>query len=132
MSDRIATILRLVADGQLSPDEAAPIIEALAAASEQPTIDRPAVERGQALSGRRGGEETQPVHRHLRIRVTERGRQVVNLRIPMAFADAAIGVVPGLSELHAERIRAAIAAGIGGPIIDVEDEDGDGVLISTE
>jgi hypothetical protein len=40
--------------------------------------------------------------------------------------------VPGLSSEQSERIRAAIAAGSSGPIVDVEDEDGDGVVISME
>jgi hypothetical protein len=56
----------------------------------------------------------------------------VNLRIPMAFADTALRVVPGISAEQSDRIRAAIAGGTRGPILDVEDEDGDGVVISME
>jgi hypothetical protein len=70
--------------------------------------------------------------RQLRIRVTERGRQVVNLRIPIGFVDAALGFVPGLGGDQSERIRDAVRSGAVGPIIDVEDPDGDGVLISVE
>ncbi len=71
--------------------------------------------------------------RQLRIRVTERGRQVVNLRIPIAFVETALRFVPGLGGEQAQRIRDAVRAGAVGPILDVEDVDGEGgVLISVE
>jgi hypothetical protein len=76
--------------------------------------------------GRGGG-------RQLRIKVTERGRQVVNLRIPIGFVDTALTFVPGLGGDQADRIRDAVRAGAVGPILDVEDSDGQGgVLISVE
>jgi hypothetical protein len=127
MSD-LETILRLVADGHLSPEDAAPIIDALsakpsdAAAGASPTQAAP-----HAPSAR-----PQNRGRQLRIRVIEKGHQVVNLRVPMAFADMAARVVPGISVGQAASIRAAIDSGSIGPILDVEDEDGDGVLISVE
>jgi hypothetical protein len=71
--------------------------------------------------------------RQLRIRVTERGRQVVNLRIPIGFVETALRFVPGLGGDQAERIRDAVSSGAVGPILDVEDPDGEGgVLISVE
>ena len=90
----------------------------------QRRIDR-ALARAEAQIGEAGG-------RQLRIQVKEHGRQRVNLRIPIGFVDAAIGFVPGLGGDQAERIRDAVKAGETGPIIDVEDPDGDGVLISVE
>jgi hypothetical protein len=78
------------------------------------------------------GDAVRSRGRQLRIRVTEHGRQVVNLRIPIAFVDAALGIVPGIGGDQAERIRQAIMAGDVGPIIDVDDPDGDSVLISVE
>ena len=117
MPDEIEALLRLVADGRLTPDEAAPILEAL---EER----RTGAQAGAALAARPG--------RQLRIRVTEHGRQVVNLRIPLAFAPMAARMVPGLSGEQADRIRAALDAGVLGPIVDVEDEDGSGVLIGIE
>jgi hypothetical protein len=149
MPEELETILRLVADGRLSPEEAGPIIEALTRAERaeaegraadrmtrgetrldrdleraQGRIDR-ALERAQARIGGLGG-------RQLRIQVKEHGRQHVNLRIPIGFVDAALGFVPGLAGDQADRIREAVKAGEIGPIIDVEDPDGDGVLISVE
>ena len=56
----------------------------------------------------------------------------MNLRIPIGFVDAAIGFVPGLGGDQAERIRDAVKSGELGPIIDVEDPDGDSVQISVE
>jgi hypothetical protein len=170
MPDELEAVLRLVAEGRLTPDEAAPIIEALARASraeaEPDPIDEPfddafaaagddwglgdrisrRVERQVARAGRRVARARARARearadagvgsaggRHLRIRVTERGRQVVNLRIPIGFVDTALRFVPGLGGDQAERIQQAVRAGAVGPILDVEDPDGQGgVLISVE
>ena len=69
--------------------------------------------------------------RALRIQVRESGRSIVNLRVPLAIGRAAIARVPGISEMTFERVREAIAAGIKGPVLEV-DEDGDSVRISLE
>jgi len=70
--------------------------------------------------------------RQLRVRVEEHGRTVVNLRVPLSFAETALNMVPGLAGEQAARVRAALQGGAIGPIIDVEDPDGDAVLISLE
>ena len=124
MSEELETILRLVADGTLTPEQAAPIIDALTAADRGPRAMDPGPQPGDTSVAGRG--------RHLRIRVTERGRQVVNLRIPLAFAEMATRMVPGIDEEGWGRIRQAVATNVVGPILDVEDPDGDGVLISVE
>ena len=152
MPEELETILRLVAEGTLSPDEAAPIIEALTRAERDV---RQARRQGDRLSRHadRAARHADRVSRHvaraearldealgqtkngrqLRIRVTERGRQVVNLRIPIGFVDAALRFVPGLGGEQAAGIRDAVRAGAVGPILDVEDADGEGgVLISVE
>jgi len=133
MGDELPTVLRLVAEGRLSPAEAAPIIEALSRVPGEsrpapPDPDAPIFPTSEAPPGAAASRGA----RQIRIRVTERGRQVVNLRIPMAFADTALRVVPGISSEQSDRIRAAIAGGTLGPILDVEDENGDGVVISME
>ena len=152
MPEELETILRLVADGRLTPDEAAPIIEALTRAEHvhdsSDDFDR-AISRHADRAARHAARVQRHVERaerridaatgrvangrQLRIRVTERGRQVVNLRIPIGFVDAALRFVPGLGGEQAERIRDAVRAGAIGPILDVEDADGEGgVLISVE
>jgi hypothetical protein len=149
MPDELETILRLVAEGTLTPEEAAPIIDALTFAERRSSgHDRHAahaarhaarVDRHLARAEARAeeamarGAAAQRQTRQLRIRVTERGRQVVNLRIPIGFVDAALKMVPGIGGEQASRIRDAVRAGAVGPIIDVEDVDGEGgVLISVE
>jgi len=77
------------------------------------------------------GTRSQDGPRHLRIQVTERGRSVVNLRVPMNIAGWASAYIPGLSDENADRIRSAINSGSRGPIIDIGDGD-DRVLITSE
>ncbi len=130
MPDELQVILRMVAEGHLSPDEAAPVIEALTRGA------KPAsgfAERFGDDSATAGGEARPPSSgRQIRIQVSEHGRQVVNLRIPLAFADMALRMVPGIGQEQTQRISAAVGSGAVGPILDVEDEDGDSVLISVE
>jgi len=133
MRDELTIVLRLVAEGRITPEEAAPLIEALSRApSGAPYGPEPdtGAERGPMPPPAPPFPGSDP--RRLRIRVKERGRQVVNLQIPLGFADTALRMVPGLSDEQGSRIRAAIATRTAGTILDVEDEDGDGVLISTE
>ncbi len=145
MSEELETVLRLVADGTLSPEQAAPIIDALTRAEtadrREPgrdirdrvaeRLDR-AQGRIEAAQARMRERSARSGGRQLRIRVTEHGRQVVNLRIPIGFVDTALQFVPGIGGDQSERIREAVAAGVVGPIVDVESPDGDGVLISVE
>ena len=126
MSGELETVLRLVAEGRLTPEEAAPIIEALSqraspgAPPPPPASPPPPTHHG----GDRG--------RRVRIRVTEAGRKVVDVRVPLAFASAAARMVPGIPESYADLIERAVSADAIGPIVDAESEDGDGVLISVE
>jgi len=123
MSEELETILRLVAEGKLTPEEAAPIVAALSERHAPPPITaiQPVVSRSPGDGARQ-----------LRIRVEEQGRTVVNLRVPLSVAETALNMVPGLAGEQAARVRAALEGGAIGPIIDVEDPDGDAVLISLE
>lgn len=120
--DAIERVLRLVAEGRLTAEEAGPILDALA--------DQPARGGG---TGEPPGESPSgdSSARAIRIEVVEHGRSVVNLRVPLSLGRAAINRVPGLSEVASERIREAIAAGIRGPVLQVDDEDG-GVRVTIE
>lgn len=189
MPEELETILRLVAEGHLTPDEASPIIEALTRTERQTAEDdfdahfdtgfdagfdhdfdvdfdaprRPDLRRLERLGERIDRKVTRRVQRaqaraeaararaeervreaqrvaatlgggrQLRIKITERGRQVVNLRIPIGFVETALKFVPGLGGDQSQRIRDAVRSGAVGPILDVEDPDGQGgVLISVE
>jgi hypothetical protein len=118
----IEKILKLVSEGTLTPEEADEILNALNAANAG---DR---EPEQPM---RAQDQAPNQPRHLRIQVTERGRPVVNLRVPMNIAGWASSYIPGLSEENAFRIRNAINSGERGPIIDIGDGD-DRVLITSE
>ena len=129
--DALERVLRLVADGRLTSEEAGPILDALGADDAPTTVD--ATRR--ADPGPAGGSAPPPSGgpgRAIRVEVTEAGRKVVNLRVPLALGRAALDRVPGLSELTTERIREAIEAGITGPIVAIDEKDGDGVRIVIE
>jgi hypothetical protein len=67
----------------------------------------------------------------LRVQVRDGGRTVVDLQLPGLLAELA-GAVPGIPAAYADRVREAIRAGLRGPIVDVNDEDGSGVTITIE
>jgi hypothetical protein len=128
VSGELEALLRLVAEGRITAEEAAPIVAVLeenarrdggtAAPSVEPGRRGPSVQ--DALAGRR-----------LRVYVAENGRQVINLAIPLATAGFAIDQVPGLSPGHRSRIVEAIRKGTTGPIVEVAD-GGDEVRIAIE
>ncbi|HEY5488264.1 MAG TPA: hypothetical protein VIK00_00365 [Candidatus Limnocylindrales bacterium] len=123
----VAKILNLVSQGVLTPEEADEILTALSSskAEESAPEPQPTPHSGQAT------QSSQREPRHLRIQVTERGRPVVNLRVPMNVAGWASNYIPGLSDQDADRIRGAIASGMRGSIIDIGDDE-DRVLITSE
>jgi hypothetical protein len=152
-ADPLEQVLRLVADGRLTAEEAGPILAAL----DEPT-------RGETAPGTRTGRpakpsggfgptpppgaasrpgagsgsdadspEDRPGHpaTSLRIEVSDAGRKVVNLRLPLAVGRFALDRVPGLSADQVTRVREAMNSGFRGPVL-VVDDDGDGVRISLE
>jgi hypothetical protein len=124
------TVLRLVAEGKLSPEEAAPIIEALSKASAA----RSGAARvlASAADAVEAGRDASARGRRVRIQVNERGRRVVDVRVPLAFAAMAARMVPGIPDSYATLIEQAVDSDTAGTIVDAEDENGDGVLISLE
>jgi hypothetical protein len=64
--------------------------------------------------------------------VTDAGRKVVGVRVPLALGQAALHRVPGLSEATTDRIREAIESGLTGPIFAVDEPDGESVRIVIE
>ena len=133
MSEGIETVLRLVAEGRLTAEEAGPILDALdaqagAEAAAQAGRTPPAGPAGASPMGSfpDGGPSA------LRIEVREDDRQVVNLRLPLALGRFAMDRVPGLTGEHASRIREALRHGVRGPIVEVDEGNGSGVRIVLE
>ena len=134
MSGELEAVLKLVAEGRLTPEEAAPIVAALSEKSAAGSAASGSAESTESavIPEPMSGEVLGASPRQLRIRVEERGRTVVNLRVPLSVAETALHMVPGLGGDQAARVRAALEGGSIGPIIDVEDPDGDAVMISLE
>jgi hypothetical protein len=142
--DPLEQVLRLVAEGRLTAEEAAPVLAAL---DEQASSHSVAAPHGRGSEPPRGfgsdappgpgwpGPTTEPgpgrSSSTLRIEVRDAGRNVVNLRLPLAVGRFALDRVPGLSNDQVDRVREAMSSGFRGPILDVDD-DGDGVRISIE
>jgi hypothetical protein len=137
VSDGLDTILRLVAEGRLTAEEAAPILDALdandrrsASGSAHPRHPDAGADASPAGTAARVADAG-PLSA-LRIEVREGGRQVVNLRLPIAIGRFAVDRVPGLTGQHADRIREALRHGVRGPIVEVNESDGDSVRLVLE
>jgi hypothetical protein len=133
MTDPIEQVLRLVAEGRLTAAEAVPILDALDADA------RDRAPAGEPAAGATGGDAGDDANRtstgnpsSLRIEVSEGGRRVVNLRIPVPLGRMALDRIPGLAGSNADLIRQALADRRIGPLLTVDDDDGDGVRISLE
>jgi hypothetical protein len=125
MTDPIDEVLNLVASGLLSAEQAAPILDALEG------ID-PALLGSDTPRDGTEGRGTRP-SKAIRIEISEEGRKVVNLRVPLALGRMAIDHVPGLSPDTINRIREALDEGLTGPVLIVDDgESGGGVRIVIE
>ena len=122
MTDPLDDVLRLVATGRLTAEEAAPILDALQAAGwAEPAATEPGIGR------------TPGAARAIRIEVSEGGSRIVNLRVPLALGRMAIDHVPGLAPDTVARIREALDGGLTGPVLVVDDDgDGGGVRIVIE
>ena len=144
MSGELEALLRLVSEGRITADEAAPIVAALEEKARNETHATGAG-TGSGVAGARqgangtgrdggrrpGGAQELLADRKIRVYVAEKGRQVINIQIPLAAAGFAIDQVPGLSPDHRSRIAEAIQSGMTGPILEVSD-GGDEVRIVIE
>ena len=119
MTDPLERVLELVASGRLTAEEAAPILDALEA-------------KAAAASAQTGTAGTGATARYARVEVRESGRRIVDLRVPISLGRFALSRVPGLSREQIAEVEEAVTSGARGPILDVEDADGDGVRIVLE
>jgi hypothetical protein len=137
MPGELEVLLRLVSEGKLTAEEAAPIVAALEEQDRVGAAADPARQSGRAESrpraeARGAGTASEVLAgRRIRVYVAEKGRQIINLQIPLAAAGFAIDQVPGLSPDHRSRIVEAIQTGMTGPILEVSD-NGDEVRIVIE
>ena len=131
MSDPLERVLELVAKGRLTAEEAAPILDALEARGAQGT-DRDPAAAGADEAQAKGDGERPANARYARVEVRENGRRVVDLRVPISLGRFALRRVPGLSSQQIADVEEAVTSGAHGPILDVQDADGDGVRIILE
>ncbi len=156
MGDAVDDILQLVADGRLTPEEAAPILDALtvadrtsrgsttgsAAPGAHPAggIGGPSGSSGAHTAGGKAGSSgssgpsgssAPSTPNRIRVQVRENGRVVVDLQVPGVLAGLA-GSLPGIPTGYADRVREAIRTGLRGPIVDIRDEDDSGLTITLD
>ena len=141
MGDAVDDILRLVADGRLTPEEAGPILDALTAAdrASRGSTTGPAAPGAHGASGTGGpsgssgpsGPSATSTPNRIRVQVRENGRVVVDLQVPGVLAGLA-GSLPGIPAGYADRVREAIRTGLRGPIVDIRDEDDSGLTITLD
>jgi len=136
VADPVEDVLRLVADGRLTPAEAAPILDALDARER---ASRPLAGGRDATPGSRAGTANAGTSgptgagapTRIRVQVRENGRIVVDLQVPGVLAGLA-GSLPGIPAGYADRVREALRTGLRGPIIDIRDEDDSGLTITID
>jgi hypothetical protein len=129
MADPLQEVLQLVADGVLTAAEAAPILDALGSAGL--TSDGAGAERDADSERDTNPSSTGGGAKSIRVEITEGGRKVINLRVPVSLGRTALDRIPGLSGNNADLVRQALADGRTGPILVIDDE-GDGVRIVLE
>jgi hypothetical protein len=122
-ADPLDEVLRLVAEGRLTAEEAAQILSALDesgagdGAASGAGSDRADSDESHAFQGSSPGAPGGS----LRLEVREAGRQVVQLRLPLSIGRYALDRVPGLSGEQVDSVREALRSGMRGPILEVED-----------
>jgi hypothetical protein len=127
MDDAFDRVLKLVAEGRLTAAEAGPILDALSRSRDG---SGPDADQGQRQS-EPGARSDKPAQ-FARIQVMEGGRRAVDLRVPVGLGKFALSRVPGLSGEQIAEVQDAMASGSRGPILDIQDADGDGVRIVLE
>jgi len=130
MTDPLDRVLKLVAEGHMTAEDAAPILDALAKAGSPAGQTGGGAADGTDEPGADASGGRRP--RIARIEVREAGRRVVDLRIPISLGRFALTRVPGLSTEQIAEVEQAVVSGAWGPILDIEDPDGDGVRIVLE
>jgi hypothetical protein len=133
MTDPLDRVLQLVAEGKLSAEDAAPILAALDEKSRTSSGSNPSPGQIPAADQEHGSDGASGrTPRFARIEVRERGKRVVDLRVPMSLGRFALARVPGLSSEQISEFEQAASSGAHGPLLDIEDADGDGVRIVLE
>lgn len=138
MADPVDDVLRLVAEGRLTPAEAAPILDALTAAGRASGGSTASSAPGGPAAGGRtagaagaSGQSATGTPNRIRVQVRENGRVVVDLQVPGVLAGLA-SALPGIPAGYADRVREAIRTGLRGPIVDIRDEDDSGLTITID
>jgi hypothetical protein len=123
MDGALERVLRLVAEGRLTAEEAGPILDALGAARDLGDTAHKLRDTARQLHEANGGESAAPAGGTSSPRFA---------RIEVSLGRFALGRIPGLSAQNISDVEQAVASGSHGPILDIEDADGDGVRIVLE
>lgn len=135
-TDEQARVLRMVADGKLTAEQGAALLDAL---QPEPVAVSPTphVPEAPFVSVRPVPSGPAPA-RSLVIQITEDGESRVNVRIPLGLARAATKFIPRQAHEYLEKyeidladLLAGVGNGLHGPLIEVQDDE-DTVRIAVE
>jgi DNA-binding transcriptional ArsR family regulator len=120
-NDERVKVLKMVAEGKISPEEASELLEAL----EESSGEKLTAAKGD-IAGRRWFR--------LRVTDTNSGKARVNMRMPLGLVTAGLKLglkfAPEIDGLSAEEILTAIQSGQMGKILELDDEkDGEHVEV---
>lgn len=126
-------ILQMVAEGKITPEDAAQLLEAINAGSQATRRSGPDVRGGPVESAMGPVDPNIPglgrKPRWLRVRVTDTdsGRPRVNVRLPLSMVSTGLKMgskfAPQIEGLDPDQLMQIIESGDMGQIVDVYDED---------
>ncbi|MGH2443126.1 MAG: SHOCT-like domain-containing protein [Chloroflexota bacterium] len=139
MEDERARVLRMVAEGKISPEEAADLLEALSPqSSSRRGRDRDESNEPPMFFDPPNSRRLSKRNRYLIIHIKEGGESKVNVRIPLSLTKAAGKFIPRQAmtylnkyEINLSELLDEMAGSDGGTLVEVKDGDNK-VLIAVE
>lgn len=120
MNEEIKKILKMIEEGHITADEGQGLIEALGADSIE--------------TNEYDWSPTNKKAKFFKIRVTENGKQIVNISLPISLVEVGLklgakidnkhaGGIEGLEDIDFDEIIKAVKGGAQGKLVDIDKDD---------
>lgn len=130
-------ILKMVAEGKITAEEADQLLEALEESERVPGVPRPGIPPMPSAPEMPPAPGRKPRWLHVRVTDTNTGRTRVNVRLPVSMINIGLKMgskfAPEVEGLNMDELMRMIESGEIGQIVDVTDEeDGEHVEVYLE